>query len=413
MEECKRKPFVEVCEKYKQIPKLIILKTDIQRRGIRFSEKLIKEINPQIYQVKQRSFSREAVGNIPVSFMLRDGTSVIVRNTLKRNGMEMPYQVDVEDGKFIVRDGEWVEEEIFFWEKPDYYDKKTENGIPMWKIASARPQRLDINPYQYCDFWKKASGCKFCEIASTFLKNKEQKPMYVDASDIFETVKEALKEKGRYTSIFLTGGSICGGEEPFDEEVDLYIDILKRVGELFKTRRFPSQLIGTAYTKKQLSRLYENTGLMSYTADIEVLNRELFQWICPGKSQYIGYDVWKERLYQAVEIFGKGYVNTGIVAGVELAKPKGFRAEDEALSSTLKEAEELMKNGVSVVSCIWRIAGGSVFADQSPPSLEYYVRLIYELDKMKRKYGFNSGMDDYRRCGNHPDTDLARIWSGK
>lgn len=58
---------------------------------------------------------------------------------------------------------------------------------------------------------------------------------------------------------------------------------------------------------------------MSYTADLEVLDEKMFEWICPGKAHYVGYNNWKERLYQAVDIFGRGYVNTGIVSGIELA----------------------------------------------------------------------------------------------
>ena len=45
---------------------------------------------------------------------------------------------------------------------------------------------------------------------------------------------------------------------------------------------------------------------------------------CPGKQKAVGYREWKRRLIAAVDIFGKGYVNTGIVGGVELAKPYGF-----------------------------------------------------------------------------------------
>ena len=158
-----------------------------------------------------------------------------------------------------------------------------------------------------------------------------------------------------------------------------------------------------------MKKLYEETGLMFYTSDIEVLNSDLFQWICPGKSKYIGYDTWKERLFYAVEIFGKGYVSTGIVAGVEMAKPYGYMNEEQALESTLKEAEIFFRNGVSVVSCVWRIAADSLFSEQTGPTLDFYIRLTRELNLMRKKYIPNLGLDDYRRCGNHPDTDLGRI----
>ncbi len=191
--------------------------------------------------------------------------------------------------------------------------------------------------------------------------------------------------------------------------MDYYIEILKRIGENFGGKRFPSQLIGTAFNERQLKRLYEETGLMSYTADIEILNEEKFNWICPGKAAKIGYEEWKQRLYKAVDIFGRGYVNTGLVVGTEMAEPHGFKTEEEGIETILTEAEELCRNGVSPVGCVWTVAPGSLFFNQKSPSLEYYVRISEGLDSLRRKYGIHVDMDNYRRCGNHPDTDLSRV----
>ena len=277
----------------------------------------------------------------------------------------------------------------------------------MWKVASARPQRIDINPYQKCDYWRFFCGCKFCEIGSTY--SHANKPERLELSDIYETVKMALSEKGRFSGIMMTGGACLSGKKLFQDEVDYYVDIFKTIAPLFKTKKFPSQLIGVAYDREQLETLYNETGLMSFTSDIEVLNEKLFEWICPGKSKTVGYGQWKERLYQAKDIFGAGYVNTGIVAGIELADPNGFKTEENAIKSTLQEAESLMKHGINVVSCVWRIAEGSYFRNQMLPTLDYYVAVSKGLLDLSRKYGLCNEMDDFRRCGNHPDSDMRRM----
>jgi hypothetical protein len=397
----------EVIEKYPRVSPFVIIKTDVQRRGVDFSPEALARVDLALHQVEYRGFSRETTGAVPVSLMMRDGTSILTGFTVN-NGKRLPYLVDVADGKIVLTDKGTVIEEVDYWEKPDYYNKETSSHIPMWQIATARPQRIDLYPFQYCEFWNTPGhGCKYCSVAATY--KKAGKPRYVDLRDIAETVQEALKQPGRYMSLFLTGGSILSGRELLDDEVDLYIRVLKEVGKNFRTPKFPSQLIGTAYTREQLLRLYENTGLSSYTADIEVLNREKFNWICPGKAEKIGYEGWKERLYQAVDIFGFGNVNTGIVGGVEMAKPRGFADEEEALEAVLAEAEELAGHGVFTVQCVWTVAEGSVFFNQETPSLEYYVRLSEGLDRLRRKYRISADMDNYRRCGNHPDTDLSRI----
>jgi hypothetical protein len=231
----------------------------------------------------------------------------------------------------------------------------------------------------------------------------------VTPEDVEETIREALKEPGRFTGICLTAGSDTNGTEPFDAEVDYYIQILQAIGKNFSSRKFPSQLIATAFNERQLRRLYDETGLLGYTADLEVLNEEKFNWICPGKAEWIGYKEWKNRLIKAVDIFGRGHVNTGIVGGVELAKPLGYANEDQALEATLTEAERLAEHGITTVFIVWVPRPGSYFHNQKNASLEYYIRLAKGLHDIRVRHGLTIDSDDYRRCGNHPDSDLSRL----
>ncbi len=396
----------ELIEKYPDISPFVILKADIQRRTVTYTPAAMAAVNPSIHQVEYVGYNLDKKDiAIPCSLLLRDGTTVMA-GPLPTT--QIPYVVDYTDGKFILTDEGTPVDEVFLWSKPDYYDKKTSSGVPMWQIISARPQRLDINPYNYCHFWDNGHGCKFCAIAANYHKHKNEKALRLSPQDIADTVREAIKQPGRFANILLTGGSITTGTKPFDDEVGNYIEVLQAIGDVFKTKRFPSQLIATAFDEEQLARLYENTGLMSYTSDIEVLNEEKFNWICPGKAEWIGYKEWRRRIFAAVDIFGRGNVNTGIVGGVELATPNGFTSEEEALKVTLEEAEDFAQHGVSVVHCVWNTLPGSVFQKQELPSLEYYVRLSKGLQNLRKQYGLNIDMDNYRRCGNHPDTDLAR-----
>ncbi|AND84868.1 radical SAM protein [Clostridium tyrobutyricum] len=401
----------EVIDKYNDVSPFVIIKADVQRRSVIYTDRAIKAADKNVHQLQSRGifFSiGEKEDYFPVSLLLRDGTSIM---TGPLPTAKNPYVVDYIDGKFYITDNGEIVEEVEYWTKPDYYEKFTSRGTPMWHIATSRPQRIDIDPYSYCHFWDNGKGCKYCNIGSNFNRNKIQnnKPARLDPQDVYETVKEALKEPGRLESVFLTAGSILSGDEIFDDEVNLYIDILQAIGENFKTKRFPSQMISSAFNEKQLQKIYENTGIMSFTSDIEVLDEEKFKWICPGKDKLIGYKEWKRRIIAAVDIFGRGNVNSGIVGGVELAKPYGFKDEDEALKSILEEAEKFAEKGVSIVQCVWTPYPGSVFQNQENPSLEYYVKLSKSLDDIRRKYGLNIDMDNYRICGNHPDTDLSRV----
>ncbi|HOJ79131.1 MAG TPA: radical SAM protein [Bacillota bacterium] len=403
--------FEEVAAKYPQFPRLLLLKTDLQRRGVYYTKQALSKVDPAIHQLGGTHIFGTRDGVLtqrPEALILRDGTSVITSPTpLEQN----PYIVDFRDGRLVVTDGGVELEEIEYWTKPDYYNLTTSSGIPMSHVASARPQRLYLMPSRYCHFWTDNQGCLFCDIVNNLKRQKTEinLPGRLKPEDVAETVREALKEPGRFTAICLTSGSDFHGAEDFDAEVDYYIEILKAIGENFATPKFPSQLIATAFTEKQLERIYRETGLLSYTPDIEVLNERLFEWICSGKARWVGYQEWKRRMVRAVEIFGRGRVNTCIVAGVELAKPHGFQDEAEALQAVLAEAEDLASQGVSTVYTVWVPRPGSYLRGQKNASLEYYVRLALGLQELRQKYQLSIDHDDYRRCGNHPDSDLARI----
>jgi len=408
-EELSRK---EVIEKYPEIPPLIILKIDVDRRGIIFTDRVFNTVDPKVHHVEPSCFfTGDKSQQSPLGLIMRDGTTICKGHMIvNEHTYREPYTLDLVDGKLVLIDEDEVLEEVEFWEKPDFYDKVTSNGTPMWKIATARPQRITLTPGVKCHFWDKpGNGCKYCGLFASHRTNDGIIRDEVYFQDVTETVEEALKQKGRFASYHMTSGSTLSGEEIFDDEVDLYIETLKAAGKAFKTEKFPVKLVASAFSEKQLRRLYENTGITTYTTDLEVLNEKIFNWVCPGKAEFVGYQEWKNRLYKAVEIFGRGNVDCGIVGGVELAQPNGFTSEDEALETILKEADEIAAHGVSFAECIWNTIPGSIFHKQKTPSLEYYVGLAKGLADARKRNSLNIYTDDYRRCGNHPNTDLARI----
>lgn len=404
----------EVIQKYPTVSPFVIIKIDVQRRGFILTPAANEKLDPDKYLTKQRSIFYEANGLTPAGLLFRDGTSVVggsMENGGNVHNERDPYVIDYADGKFVLTDLGEIIEEVDFWFKPDYYDKVTSKGTPMWRVAVSRPQRVDFNPNHHCHFWDKpGNGCKYCTIGA--LSKSDEKaniPTRLDMEDVYETAKEILKERGHATNYCLSAGSILSGKELFDDEVDMYIEILKVIGSLYKVEKFPSQIVGSAFNLKQLERLYNETGLLSYTTDLEVLDPKLYEWICPGKTEFVGYEEWKKRLIDAVSIFGKGYVNTSTVAGVALAKPYGHKSEEESLKITLAEVEYISKHGVTVIGSVWRTAPGTIFFKQKTPSLDYYVQLFKGYDDIRRAYGLDVYFDDYRRCGNHPSTDLSRI----
>jgi len=405
----KEESYREIIKKYPDVSPFIITQIDVQRRGVTYTDAALQRVNPAIHQTSKSPFAVYEGGGIPTSLLQRDGTSIIVSETSTQTKRD-PYTVDVVDGKTVLIDESDIIDEVDYWEKPRLFDKTTSRGTPMHQVMEARPQRYQVAMSNYCHFWTKPGhGCKYCGIGAGGVKFKGTDNEQFHPQDLRETMRELIREKGRFVGVILTGGSIPSGAEPFDDELEGYIAALKILGEVFETRRFPSQVNSTAFTRKQLERLYNETGLTSYTTDLEVFDEDKFKWICPGKSAAIPYAEWKRRLYDAVEIFGKGQVNTGTVAGVELATPHGFTSEEEALKKNFEEAEELTAHGVGLKIDVWHVVPGSIFFNQSNPSLDYYVKLTKGFYEIMQKAGIPTYMDSYRKCGMHPNINLDRV----
>ncbi len=401
--------------KYPDVPRFIILKLDLLRRGARLTSRALDAVQNDEYRFGpmliffKNGGSKKTDRSNPGSMLLRDGTTAPVSF---EEYFEDPYRVDYTSGKFILYDGRVRVDEVDFTPRPKYYGQLTSSGIPMESIASARAQRLIICAYRHCHLWDTGDQCKYCAF---FTDLKASRPAFdtplrrgVNPEDIYETVREVLKEPGRISEIYLTAGMDYRGEHFFDEEVERYIRILQAIGRNFKGR-FSSQIMAPAYSKAQLTRLYRETGLTSYCPNIEVWDERLFGWICPGKNKWPGRKEWIKRTLDAVDIFGKGNVYTQVVAGVELARPHGFKTVDAALRSNLEACEFFAKRGVIFLSTVWRMNPASALAGQKNPPLEYIIRLSKGLYDIRKAYGLSSDNDDYKHCGNHADADLERI----
>lgn len=408
----------EVIQKYSEFPPLEALKIDVDRRGVQYTEAAFALVDPSKHHtlpVEIEVGGKKTLKNSPIGILYRDGgvSCNAYHKADSQNIYREPYLIDAINGKPYLVDRSEPIEEVTFWEKPDFFDKVTSNGTPMSRIATARPQRITIDVGDDCHFWDKpGNGCKYCAWHAGAVKDGKKTGCNQNETfyqDVYETFVEALKQKGRFCSFHVVSGSVLSGKELFDDEVEHYIKVIQSAQRAIKVDKFPIKMVASAFNKRQLKRLYNETALTTYTTDLEVLNEELFNWICPGKAEFVGYREWKQRLYDAVEIFGRGNVDCGLVSGVELAQPNGFQSEDEALEAILKEADEIGSHGVSFAECVWQTSLGSIFFNQKTPSLEYYVRVAQGLADVRRKYHLNIYIDDYRRCGNHPNTDLARI----
>lgn len=398
----------QLLKKYPDMSPYVLLKISL----IRYGAILTKSAETRLME-KDLSFNTEEAFGIqfqkerkpcvmPGPILLRDSSFVYINwGETYRN----PYVVDYDpkEQKFTLLDDGTVVDEIGFVLRPSFFGKKTRRGIPMEEIADARPQKLVMTTYRKCIFREMNQQCKFC----AFFTNGYDGEIAVNPEDIGDVVAEALRESGRFSEIQLSGGTDLSGKPQFENEVNRYIADWQAIGR-HMSGRFPSQLMAPAYPKELLRRIYDNTQITSYSPDLEIADKRVFEKYCPGKDRYIGYDNWIRRLVGAVDVFGAGNVYTQVVAGAEMAGPDGIHDMEEALESNFRVCEMLAKNGVIFLSMIWRPHRAEDLGYVEMPPMEYYVKLARGLHEIRTSYGLHAEDDDYKHCGDHADSDLER-----
>ena len=205
---------------------------------------------------------------MPGPILLRDGSFVYI-NYGER--FEDPYDIEYhqERGVFLLKETEKPWRKWILCPAPRFWEKD-QPGNPHGGVSDVRAQKLILTAYQRCRFWEGGDQCHFC----AFFTGGHSTGA-VNCQDIYETVREAVREPGRFSEIYLSGGSDFGGDPPFETEVERYIQVLQAIGRNF-SGRFPSQLMAPAYPKKQLKRIYDQTGVTSYCPNIEVWDENIF-----------------------------------------------------------------------------------------------------------------------------------------
>lgn len=394
-------------DKYPDISPILIFKISMTKYGCVFSKRALAKLQEPYYRfTKAEPFGisleiRKEDFYTPGAVSFRDGSSVLVNYG---EPYKDPYLIDYDEKAdvFLAKEGDRIADIVDFIPRPQFFDHKTSKGTTMDLLGgTCTGQRLLINAFQKCRFWEHGEQCHYCALFSAPTVLPE-----VDQDENAETVKEALKEPGRFTEISFSGGSDFGGDPPFSDELERYIRLLNEIGAFFGDKP-EFQLQAPAYRKEWAKRLYEETPLSSYRPNVEIWDKDMFERRCPGKTRWVGRDEWVKRITDAVEVFGKGRVYTQMVCGAETAKPEGLSAE-QGVESCLEGCEFFSKNGVSCHEEMWRPHRMEKLGWQDMQDIDYFIRIASGFHDLHKKYGITSVKENFMRGSDNPDSDLER-----
>ena len=388
---------MSIYDEYKRYPDVhpnIILKTDMARQGISISKRASEQFQ-KMDDIALRGYhffsynrqeTRVYAEKLPMSLCLEDGCMIQIETNVSS-----PYLLDFVDGDFIISENnETIAKGIYFLHKARWYGMTLEDGTPMEAILQGFG---DGDPFfifnHYCEFWNTNDQCLFCNINETLRDQKaggESTVVRKDAETLAEVLATALAiDPLNRRLIMVSGGTILGkyqGQTEIEFLCSRLEAIRKKVGACP-----PLSIQIAAQDDENWKRLHDTKIVTTVEPNMEVWDRRLFEWICPGKAKFIGYDEWIKRTIRAVDFWGQWQVNPNFVLGVEMAKPHGFEDVSTAVKSIAGGWDFLMSHGVLPRHRFWFIEKGSALGDQEPPPLEYYIEAQRAYAELRWKHG--------------------------
>jgi len=387
-------------KRYSDMPKEVVVKEDVLRNGVQFSEAVLE--NSSSYQTKSYylfSFDRVKIEDMAKQEFLRAPEEIMLtkgpydlRPTViaSRISVNSPYLVDKVDGRFVLKAHDQIVSDVILRDRPAYYDDVLSDGGLCSEIAASTSwgNTVFVTIMRVCQYWGDGEECKYCDINNNYRQNKKAGRQVIGQKkpeQIVEALKLVFKEKyeGASRTCLLTGGTVTTNVKG-KNDFEFYRDYVTAVKEVIGGR-WPVELQAAA-KDKEVCKLMKAAGVDVYHPNIEVWDKNLFEIICPGKNRFVGRDEWIRRTVESVDVFGEGNVVPALVAGVEMAKPWGFKTVSEAVKSTSEGFDFLMKNGVVPRLVQWTVEPFSYLAGQEPPPLEFQLENIRAWYETWKKY---------------------------
>ena len=385
----------ELIGRFPSIPPEAVLKEDLLRTGIAFddsalSDNLEGEVKPKsyfIFSFDQKPLAElgEAARRRPPEEIALTGGPYGLRRTIVsvRVNPDSPYLLarDRAGGLNLSLEGREIAA-VALPPMPEYYRHPLANGKSVMETAPTIQwgYLIYLTVLRLCQYFGAREECGFCDINHNWRQHKQQGRPYTGVKPVSD-VLEALELIDRYDSAkaskayTLTGGSVTSTVEGL-AEADFYGRYAQAIEDRFPGR-WIGKVVAQALPKADVQR-YKDYGIRIYHPNYEVWDERLFSIISPGKERYVGRAEWHRRIFDAAEVFGPRHVIPNFVAGVEMARPFGFRTVAEAIASTAEGLDYFMSRGITPRFTTWCPEPATPLGRDNPAGapLEYHVRLL-------------------------------------
>jgi hypothetical protein len=252
---------------------------------------------------------------------------------------------------------------------PGFYDKKTQSGKLMSRVAQMQGTYLGIYATDVCSFWTtyKGNNCKFCSTGLNLgpLEEEEKK-----VEDVIDTVL-AAREDENISFVHFNAGYFDG------EGAERLMPYAKAVIEE------TGLLVGVQATPAKDFKIYDEMkemGVNHLSFCYEFHSPEAFAEICPGKEKYITQERYFDAIKYSANLFGKGFISGEIIAGLE------------PIEWTHKAIDWITENKAFPTVCVFRPIPGTMYGDKPSPEPEPLKEVFAHMYEACMKHGIPVGL---------------------
>ncbi|MBX7058820.1 MAG: radical SAM protein [Leptospirales bacterium] len=393
---------LELAERsYRTIPFEAILKQDLLRLGLNFDAAALQqgEFKAKDYfiftfdHVPLKEQDQQIRFRIPEEIRISGGAFALAPTVVSvRVNPHSPYRIaaDSEGGPALFL-GEQRLAAAEFPPAPPWYAHRTASGKAPGEIAPVIEwgYLIYLTAFRNCQYFGAEEECAFCDINHNYRQQKLEGRPYTGVKsieEILETLAWIDAEDHTAKVYTITGGSVLT-QLRGKNETEFYFQYAEAIENRFPGR-WMGKVVTQAWEKEELQR-FRNVGIRIYHPNYEVWAPHLFEKLCPGKTRFIGRDVWIRRILDSASVFGASHVIPNFVAGVELSRPWGFASVSEAIASTAEGLDFFMSHGIAPRFTTWcpePYTTLTSIAEQDHPPLLYFLELLTVWKSTFEKY---------------------------
>jgi hypothetical protein len=305
-----------------------------------------------------------------------------------------PYLIVVENNKIYLQYDTTTIAELTLNEL-EYHpelEQVLSSGEKLKSIVSIDPHgQVNVGFSDECSLKDHGEDCLFC---SYNVRDRDPSRPKIKTPKQIAEAYDILRKAGKANHFKISGGFI-----PERRELESYIDVVDAIRE--KHKKFKGVAVIGAPADLSILSKYKDAGYTDLSHNMEVWDKDLFAFVCPGKSRRNGgWQHWIDSLEAAVEVFGKGQVHSNFVGGLD------------SKEVFLEGIEFLSSKGVVAHFGVFRPEKGTPFEGHRSPDAAYHWDTLDRATDIQIRYGFTTEQM-YRGPGSGDHTGrVVRIKKG-